>query len=273
MPVHAALAPFGAEMRRWRAERRLSQLELANIAGTTQRHLSFLESGRSRPGRELVVRLSESLGLTLRERNSLLLTAGFAPVYPESPLDGPLLRPVREAVDAVLAGHEPYPAVVVGRRGELVAANRGLGLLTEGADAALLTAPINLPRLLLHPDGLAPRVANLGQWGRHVVEALRGRARRSPDPQLDLLIDELAGYLPPASSGRPATQPLGFAVPLRLLTGPVNSGHELRLITTLTSFATATDVTLAELHLEAFLPADAGTADYFRNFESTLQHG
>ena len=250
-------------MRRWRAERRLSQLELANIAGTTQRHLSFLESGRSHPGRELVVRLAESLGLTLRERNALLHTAGFAPVYPESPLDGPLLRPVRAAVDAVLAGHEPYPAVVVGRRGELVAANRGLSLLTEGAAPGLLVPPINLPRLLLHPEGAAPRVANLAQWGRHVVEALRARARRSPDPALDLLVDELAGYPAPEDvDSRPEL--LGFAVPLRLRVREGDSMVELRLITTLTSFATATDVTLADLHLEAFLPADEETAEFFR---------
>jgi transcriptional regulator with XRE-family HTH domain len=245
---------FAGELRRWRTHRRVSQLELATRAGTTQRHLSFIERGRSRPGRSIVIRLAESLDLSLRERNSLLLSAGYAPVFTESELDEPALRPVRAALDSILTGHMPYPAVVLRPYGVVVAANQALDLLTEGAAAQLLEAPVNMLRLALHPDGMAPRVSNLDSWGRHVVENLRTHALRSPDPRLDEFVTELESYLPDIE---PGPGHLGFAVPLRLRT----SMGELRLLTTLTSFATAVDVTLAELHLEAFLPADARTAD------------
>jgi transcriptional regulator with XRE-family HTH domain len=257
VPVVDAPPPFAAELRRWRAARRWSQLDLALRAGTTQRHLSYMEQGRSRPGRAMVVRLAEALGLSLRERNGLLLAAGYAPVFAESPLDSADLRPVREALDRILAGHLPYPAVVVRPYGELVAANAALSVLTEGAAPDLLAPPVNVLRLALHPDGMAPRVGNLPEWGRHVVESLRGQALRSPDPRLDAFVAELEGYVPRAA---PGPDHLGFAVPLRLRTGE----GELRLITTLTSFATAVDVTLSELHLEAFLPADEATAEILR---------
>ncbi|MFE6859555.1 helix-turn-helix domain-containing protein [Nocardia sp. NPDC057668] len=253
----ATASPFAQQLRRWRSLRRISQLDLAIRAETSQRYLSFLEQGRSHPGRTMVVRLSESLGLSLRERNTLLLAAGYAPAFPESALDAPELGAVREAVETILHGHLPYPAVVTRPYGVLVAANAAFELLTEGCAPELLTGPPNVLRLALHPDGLAPRVLNLPEWGRHIVDSLRNRAAHSPDPELDALIAELTGYLPPVD---PGPNHLGFAVPLRLRQGDV----ELRLITTLTSFATATDITLAELHLEAFLPADRPTADLLR---------
>ncbi len=237
--------------------RRVSQLDLAIRADTTQRYLSFLEQGRSRPGRTMVVRLAESLELSLRERNGLLLAAGYAPVFAESRLDTPELAPVRAALDRILDGHMPYPAVVVRPYGVLVAANAAFELLTDDAAPELLAPPINVLRLALHPDGLARRVLNLPEWGRHVTESLRGRALRSPDPELDAFIAELTGYLPAAE---PGPDHLGFAVPLRLR----SEEGELRLITTITSFATAVDVTLSELHLEAFLPADDHTAAVLR---------
>jgi transcriptional regulator with XRE-family HTH domain len=249
---------FATELRRWRGSRRVSQLELANRAGTTQRHLSFMEQGRSRPGRGIVVRLAESLELSLRERNSLLLSAGFAPLFPESSLDEPMLRPVRDALETVIRGHMPYPAVVVRPYGIVVAANEAFDVLTEGAAPELLESPLNCLRLALHPKGMAPRVLNLPEWGRHIVESLRGRLLRSPDPRLDAFIAELESYLPESA---PGPDHLGFAVPLRLRCGE----RELRLLTTLTSFATAVDVTLAELHLEAFLPADEESAAYLRS--------
>jgi transcriptional regulator with XRE-family HTH domain len=248
---------FAHELRRWRARRGWSQLDLAIRADTTQRHLSFLEQGRSRPGRVMVVRLAESLGLSLRERNELLLAAGFAPVYSESRLDGPELGPVRAALDRILDGHMPYPAVVVRPYGELVAANPALVVLTEGAAPELLRPPVNVLRLALHPRGMAPRVENLAEWGRHITGGLRNELRRSPDPRLDELLAELDSYLPPMD---PHADHLGFAVPLRLTV----AGGELRLVTTLTSFATAVDVTLSELRLEAFLPADEATAAILR---------
>ena len=248
---------FPTELRRWRSARRLSQLELAIRAETTQRHVSFIEQGRSRPGRGIVVRLAESLDLTLRERNELLLAAGFAPAFPESPLDDEALRPVRQAIDTILDGHLPYPAIVVRSPCLLVAANRAFDLFTEGVDPALLEPPINLFRHALHPDGLAPRVRNLPAWGRHITQHVRAQLARSPDPSLEALLAELEGYLPPLPD---EVDVLGFAVPLEL----ASADGDLRLITTLTSFATAADVTLAELSLEAFLPADEHTADVLR---------
>lgn len=246
---------FPTALRERRTRRRLSQLDLALRAGTSQRYISFLESGRSTPGRDVVLRLAESLELPLRERNALLDTAGFTPAYPRTPLDGPTLASVRSALDHLLAGHLPYPAVIVDSYGDLVAANTAFGLLTNGAAAELLAPPVNVYRLALHPCGLAPRVANLAQWARHITERLRQEVARNPDRRLAELVDELESYLPAPCS--PPTDPLlGFAVPLRLR---VPAG-ELRLVTTVTTFATATDVTLAELKLEAFLPADAATA-------------
>lgn len=253
----AVRARFPTELRRWRSARRLSQLELAIRAETTQRHVSFIEQGRSRPGRNMVVRLAESMELTLRERNELLLAAGFAPAFPESPLDDEALRPVRQAIDSILDGHLPYPAVVVRSPCTLVAANRAFQLFNEGVDPALLEPPVNLFRHALHPDGLAPRVRNLPAWGRHVTQHLRAQLARSPDPAGDELLTELEGYLPPLTDD---VEVLGFAVPLEL----ASDDGDLRLITTLTSFATAADVTLAELSLEAFLPADQHTADVLR---------
>lgn len=251
------MSRFPTELRRWRTARRLSQLDLAIRAGTTQRHLSFIEQGRSQPGRDVVMRLAESLDLTLRERNDLLLAAGFAPAFPESPLDDVALRPVREALDTILDGHLPYPAMVVRPHGIFVTANRAFELFNEDVDPALLAPPANMFRHALHPDGLAPRVRNLPEWGRHITEHLRALLVRSPDPALEELLVELEGYLPPLPE---EADVLGFAVPLEL----ASADGDLQLITTITSFATATDVTLAELHLEAFLPADEGTAEVLR---------
>ncbi|MEO3869303.1 helix-turn-helix domain-containing protein [Nonomuraea sp. B12E4] len=257
MTILAESAPFAGELRRWRTRRRLSQLDLAIRADTTQRHLSFLEQGRSQPGRTMVVRLAEALELSLRERNELLLAACYAPIYAESSLDTPELSPVRDAVERILDGHLPYPALVVRPHGELIAANAAFEVLTEGAATALLKPPINVLRLALHPDGMSRRVENLAEWGRHITGSLRNQVRRSPDPSLEEFIAELDDYLPEVD---PPAEHLGFAVPLRLR---VPEG-ELRLITTLTTFATAVDVTLSELRLEAFLPADETTATILR---------
>jgi len=191
------MSRFPTELRRWRTARRLSQLELAIRAGTTQRHVSFLEQGRSRPGRNVVIRLAESLGLTLRERNELLLAADFAPAFPESPLEDAALRPIREALGTILDGHLPYPAMVIRPHGILATANRAFELFHEDVDPALLAPPVNLFRLALHPDGLAGRVRNLAAWSRHITENLRAQLARSPGPALDALLAELEGYLPP----------------------------------------------------------------------------
>ncbi|WP_246236511.1 transcriptional regulator [Actinomadura chibensis] len=216
-------------------------------------HLKRRRGKGERPRR--LAHLLRRIGhLSLRERNDLLLTAGYAPVYSESGLDAPELGPVREALDRILDGHLPYPAVVVRAYGEMVSANAAFDVLAEGAAPALLEPPVNVLRLALHPDGMAPRVANLAEWGRRVTSNLRDLVLRSPSPVLEEFVAELDGYLPPVE---PRADHLGFAVPLRLRT----RDGELRLITTLTSFATAVDVTVSELHLEAFLPADEATAE------------
>jgi transcriptional regulator with XRE-family HTH domain len=246
---------FPQALRASRHRRHLSQLELALRAGTTQRHISFIENGRSEPGRELVARLADSLALPLRERNGLLLSAGYAPVHPEHDLADPALAPALEALDHVLAGHLPYPAIVVDRYGGVVAANDAFAVMTEGADPALLGPRANILRLALHPAGLAPRIRNFPQWARHVIEALREEQRRSPDARLAALYDELAPHVPEPGPRDDAM--LGFAVPMELETA---GRGLLRLMTTVAVFATAADVTIAELKLEAFLPADRATA-------------
>jgi transcriptional regulator with XRE-family HTH domain len=243
---------FGAVLREWRSRRRLSQIDLAIQAGTTQRHLSFLEQGRSAPGRDIVSRLADSLRLTLRQRNALLLAAGFAPAHPESAPDAPLLKPVREALQHVLDGHLPYPAMVMDGFGDLVAANSAFGLLTDGVAGALLEAPINVLRVALHPQGMAARIVNIDDWRRHILHGLR---ERGPHPRIDPLIEELEGYGTPAPGGG-HSESLGFAVPLHLRT----PDGDVRLVATISTFVTALDVTVSELRLEAFLPADPQTA-------------
>lgn len=196
----------------------------------------------------MVIRLAESLEVSLRERNDLLLAAGYAPAYAETPWTAPELAPVRAAIDHILAGHEPYPAVIVDRNGDIVAANNSLALVTEGAAPELVGVGCNAYRLALHPAGMAPRIVNFADWAQHVLNGTR---------HLPHLHAELCGYVPALELN---DDHLGFAVPLRLRT----SLGELHLMTTVTTFATALDVTLAELRLEAFLPADAATGEALR---------
>jgi transcriptional regulator with XRE-family HTH domain len=245
---------FAQALRSRRIRGQVSQLELALRAGTTQRHVSFLESGRSTPGRAMVVRLAESLRLPLRDRNALLVAAGYTPVYPETSLDDPALAPVRTALGHILTGYLPYPAVVVDRHGDVVAANDAFDVLTEGVAAYLLAPTANVYRIALHPCGLAPRILNLGQWAHHVIDRLHQETLRSPeDDRLASLHAELTELAPDRVA---PLDGLGFAVPVQL-----RSRHGLlRLMTTITTFATAVDVTVAELKLEAFLPIDHETA-------------
>jgi transcriptional regulator with XRE-family HTH domain len=246
---------FGAALREWRTRRRLSQLDLSLLAGTTQRHLSFLEQGRSAPGRGVVIRLASSLDLTLRDQNALLLAAGFAPLYGETDPQAPVLASVLSALQHVLNGHLPYPAMVMGRYGILVAANEAFSILTDGAAPELLESPVNVLRLALHPDGMAPRILNLEEWADHILGRLRLRAAHSPDPKIWELIDELVSYLPPGVEKN--AHSLGFAVPLHFR----STEGDLRLIATLMTFAMARDLTLADLTLEGFLPSDPATME------------
>jgi transcriptional regulator with XRE-family HTH domain len=201
---------FPQALRQRRTGRRISQLELSVRAGTTQRHVSFLESGRSEPGREMVVRLAESLDLPLRDRNGLLLAVGYAPAHPQTDLDDPALAPVHTALQHIITAHQPYPAIVIDRHGNLVAANSAFGLLTEGAAAELAGTAANAYRLALHPDGMAPRIVNFAEWARHILAGIAAEIQRNPDDQLAELHAELATYVPdaPVPAGH-----LGFAVP------------------------------------------------------------
>jgi transcriptional regulator with XRE-family HTH domain len=256
--------PVGDLLRTWRQRRRMSQLELACEADISTRHLSFVESGRSQPSRDMVLHLAERLQVPLRDRNQLLVAAGFAPVFAERRLDDPALAAARKAIDLVLAGHEPYPALAVDRHWTLAAANSAVQRLLENIDARLLQPPVNVLRLSLHPDGLAPRIANLAEWRAHLLERLRRQVEVTADPVLGRLREELQGYPAPdaAASRRTRESPdlAGVAVPLELVTrwGP------LAFLSTITVFGTPVDVTLSELALEAFFPADAVTAETLR---------
>jgi transcriptional regulator with XRE-family HTH domain len=252
--------PVGDHLRAWRMRRRMSQLDLALEAEISTRHLSFLETGRARPSREMVLHLSDQLEIPLRERNVILVAAGFAPVFPERSLADPELAAARRAVDVILKAHEPCPALVVDLRWNLVAANAAVGPLIAGVDAELLTDPINVVRLSLHPKGLAPRIANLGEWHAHMLERLRRQAELTADPGLIALIEEIRGYpKPPAPDRRPEDYG-GVAIPLQLMAGDTL----LSFFGTTTVFGTPVDITLSELTLETFFPADAATAEALR---------
>lgn len=256
--------PVGDLLREWRQRRRLSQLDLACEADISAKHLSFLETGRSQPSRDMVLHLSERLEIPLRERNVLLVAAGYAPIFPERRLDDPALGAARKAVDLVLAGHEPYPALAVDRHWQLVAANKAVVPLLAGADAALLRPPVNVLRLSLHPDGLAPRIANLPEWREHLLARLRRQVEISADPVLLDLLRELGEYKAPraAASATPPANPdyAGVVVPFRLVT----DAGTLAFFSTTTVFGTPVDITLSELAIEAFFPADAATAETVR---------
>ncbi len=255
---------IGALLRDWRQQRRFSQLDLALEAEISQKHLSFVESGRSHPSREMVLLLAEHLAVPLRERNALLLAAGYAPIYLERPLDDPALKAARSAIDLILKGHEPYPALAVDRHWSLLAANGAVTrLLSLVSDAELLKPPVNVLRLSLHPDGLAPFIVNFGEWRSHLLARLRQQVRATADGTLGELLDELSAYPQPDGSTKrhqAAEMEAGIAVPMQLRLGE----SVLSLISTTTVFGTPVDITLSELALETFFPADAGTAEILR---------
>lgn len=254
----------GRLLREWRERRRLSQLELSNRAAVSTRHLSYVETGRSRPSRELLLHLAEELDVPLHERNTLLVAAGFAPVYRETPIDAPEMAAIREALERVLRGHEPYPAVVVNRHWELVMGNAALAVLIEGVTPDLLAPPVNVLRVALHPDGLARRVANFDEYSAHLVGRLRREVDRSADPVLAALLVELEGY--PGVSVDVAD--LEAEAASRNVVLPVvldEDGDRLSFFSTIATFGTALDVTLADLAIEAFFPADDATATALRH--------
>lgn len=249
-------ATVGAVLREWRSRRRMSQLDLALDAEISARHLSFVENGRSSPSRDLLLRLGERLSMPLRAQNRLMLAAGYAPVHAEAAFGAPELAEIRQTVAAILDGHMPFPAIAVDSRWTLMQANAAAMALFDGIDPPMLAPPLNVLRLSLHPQGLAPRIVNLAQWRHHVLERLRVQMEGSGDPFLSELLGELVAYPAPAA---PATHP-----PPSLLVVPLElripgSDRALRFISTTTVFSTATSVTLSELALECFYPADAET--------------
>lgn len=249
------VAPLGEQLREWRARRRMSQMDLALDTDISTRHLSFIETGRSRPSPEVIERLAECLDVPHRARNALLLAAGYAPGYRERPLASEEMAAMRAIVDHVLAGHEPYPALAVDRHWNMVAANAAVTILTEQVSAALLEPPANVLRIALHPDGLAPQIVNYDEWRAHILHRLARQVEASADPVLAALHEELAGYDRQANDNE-TTLATDIAVPLVIDTvvGRVS------FVSTVTIFGTPVDVTLSELAIEAFYPADRPSA-------------
>jgi transcriptional regulator with XRE-family HTH domain len=265
-------APVGALLRNWRERRRYSQLDLALDSDISPRHLSFLENGRARPGRETLLRIAERLAIPLRERNRLLLAAGFAPTFEERPLDDPAMQEARRAIELLLRGHEPYPAIAVDRHWNLVLANRAAGRFLHGVDPSLLGPPCNVMRASLHPQGIAPRIENYVEFREHVLVRLRQQVDASADQELAALHEELAAYpYPPAGAfpsdaghvhrgARVHDGAASVVIPMKLRTAV----GVLSFFSTITVFGTPVDITLSELAIESFFPADRETAERLR---------
>ena len=249
-------SPVGAHLKDWRRRRRMSQLDLAAEAEISTRHLSFIETGRSRPSRDMLVRLALRLEMPLRDRNRLLMAAGFAPLYAEEPEAAPSLGPAMQAIERLLAAHFPNPALAVDRHWTLLAANDAVAPLIAGADPKLLEPPVNVLRLSLHPNGLAPRIRNLGEWRMHLLERLKAQFVATADPLLDDLHAELSAYPSRATPGRVPQTYAGLAVPLHIedREGRLNS-----FISTTTVFGAPLNVTLSEVAIESFLHIEAAS--------------
>jgi transcriptional regulator with XRE-family HTH domain len=259
MTMTSAHKPVGDMLRQWREQRRLSQLELALQADVSTRHLSFVETGRSTPSREMLLRLAEHLDVPLRERNVLLLTAGFAPVYSQTAFDSPRMGAIRAAIRQVLTGHEPYPAVVVDRHWNLVDANSSIQLFTRQIAQELLTPPLNVLRASLHPNGMAPYILNLAEWRNHLLGRLRRQVALTADPEVEKLYAELRGY----PGGQPEAEVHNDVV-VRLRVR--YKDHELAFFSIVASFGTPNDITVDELAIESFFPADDATASVLRAY-------
>ncbi|MGK3942090.1 helix-turn-helix transcriptional regulator [Streptomyces caeruleatus] len=263
----AAVTPSGQGvgplLRAWREQRRLSQLELALRADSSARHVSFIETGRARPSEEMVLRLAEHLEVPVRERNALLLAAGYAPRFSETPLDAPALDAVREGIERLIQGYEPYPALVFDAAYHVVATNRGIMMLLDGVPESLLRPPLNTMRLTLHPEGLAPRIRNLREWRGHLLEQMRRQIALHRSESLRALYEEVAAYpVPETDEGPEEADPVPyFALPMRI----EHAGRTLSFVSSTATFNTPMDVTVAELAIETFLPADPATAKYLHS--------
>jgi len=260
-PVHV-----GEHLREWRQRRHLSQLDLAVDADISARHLSFVETGRAAPSRDMVLKLAERLAVPLRERNVLLVSAGYAPAFPQRPLDDPALKAAREAINLVLKAHEPNPALAYDRHWNLVSANRMVAPLLEGIPQRLLGQPFNILRLAFHPEALAPRTVNLAEWCGHLLERLHRQCEATADPELIKLYQDLKSYPIPARSG--PLPPDNVAIPFKLR----HDGEVLSFFSTTMVFGTPVDITLSELALETFFPADDFTAERMRKIAHSLDN-
>lgn len=249
------VTPLGEQLRDWRSRRRMSQMDLALETEISTRHLSFIETGRSKSSAQMLQRIADRLGVPHRARNALLLAAGYAPDYQERPLDSPDMAAMRAIVEHVLRGHEPYPALAVDRHWNMVAANAAIAILIEQVAPALLVPPVNVLRIALHPEGLAPQIVNLGEWRDHILHRLDLQIEASADAGLVALREELGGYAVEANDNR-GDHVSGIAVPLVLDT----VAGRISFVSTVTIFGTPVDITLSELAIEAFFPADAESA-------------
>ncbi|MFE7266028.1 helix-turn-helix domain-containing protein [Streptomyces sp. NPDC057592] len=257
----------GPLLRSWREQRRISQLELALRADSSARHISFIETGRSRPSEEMILRLAEHLDIPVRERNALLLVGGYAPRYAQTAFDDPALGALREGMDRLLQAYEPYPALVVDGTYDVVAANRGMAMLMDPVAEHLLVPPLNAMRLTLHPEGLAPRILNLREWRADLLSQMERQIALARSAQLRELYEEVAGYPVPESTGSTRYVPapsLPFALPLLI----EHDGEVLSFVCSIATFNTPMDVTVAELAIETFLPANRATADHLRSLTS-----
>ena len=262
----ARTSHFGDRLREWRQRRHLSQLDLAGDAEISARHLSFVETGRAAPSRDMVLRLAERLDVPLRERNVLLVAAGFAPAFPDRSLDDPALAAARQAMETVLKAHEPYPALAVDRYWNLVSANAMIAPFLAGVAPSLLTPPLNVMRLSFHPQGLAPLTVNLAEWCGHLLERLHRQCEATADPVLIALYEELKTYPIPARKAPHTVGADSLAVPYKIRMGD----NVLSFISTTMVFGTPLDVTLSELALETFFPADELTTETMRSLAKSL---
>ncbi|MDG4864430.1 helix-turn-helix transcriptional regulator [Streptomyces sp. T-3] len=253
----------GPLLRGWREQRRISQLDLALRADSSARHISFVETGRSRPSEEFLLRLAEHLEIPVRDQNALLLAAGYAPRFPETPVDDPSFQAVREGLEQLLHGYEPYPALVVDAKYDVIAANRGIAMLMDGLPEHLLAPPLNAMRLTLHPEGLAPKIRNLGEWRGHLLHQMQRQIALQRSDSLRELYEEVAGYpvVDPGEAAADAGGPVAYlALPLRI----EHEGRVLSFVSSISTFNTPMDVTVAELAIETLLPADPATVKYLQ---------
>jgi transcriptional regulator with XRE-family HTH domain len=267
-PLNSQGAGFGEHLRAWRQRRRLSQLDLAAEADISTRHLSYVETGRANPSREMVLRLTARLEVPLRERNAFLVAAGYAPMYRETRLDEPAMAAAKQAVEMILTGHEPFPAMAIDRHWNLVAANRMLRHLLTDVDASLLQSPVNVLRLSLHPRGLAPKIVNLAQWRAHLFERLSHQIAASAEPALIALLGELRNLPLPVADAEEHLQGehMGVAMPMKFR----SPAGVLSFISTTTIFGSPLDVTLQEIALETFFPSDEFTRQALRSVAASL---